>query len=279
MKRYIEDRNFIIEDQKDFILSQTLECGQCFHFIKLDEEDYLISAKDRILHIAQEGNRTIFYNTDEQTFDNVWKHYFDLERDYGKIKTTLIEKDERLTTAIEAMSGVRILNQDFFETLISFIISQNQQIVRIKQIIANISSRYGKKGEGIDYFPKAPEILAAGEQGMMDCKAGFRAKYILSAAKKCSNEIDLDRLHTLPIDEARNVLMTITGVGPKVADCTLLFGLGFHNAFPMDVWMKRAMVILFDNKLPDGLEDCAGVIQQYIFHYARTEKITFDDNK
>ena len=135
LDRYTEDGNFIIEKQKDFILSQTLECGQCFHFVKLDEEDYLISAKSRILHIAQKENRTIFYNTDEQTFDKVWKHYFDLERDYGKIKSILIEKDDRLTTAIEAMSGVRILNQDFFETLISFIISQNQQIVRIKQIV------------------------------------------------------------------------------------------------------------------------------------------------
>ena len=86
----------------------------------------------------------------------------------------------------------------------------------------------------------------------------------------------MNSLHKQPIDEARNILMTITGVGPKVADCTLLFGLGFHSAFPMDVWMKRAMAVLFDNKLPDGLDDCAGVIQQYIFHYARTEKINFE---
>lgn len=284
MKRYIEDRNFIIEDQKDFILSQTLECGQCFHFIKLGEEDYLISAKDRILHIAQEKNRTIFYNTDEQTFDNVWKHYFDLERDYGKIKSTLIEKDERLTTAIEAMSGVRILNQDFFETLISFIISQNQQIVRIKQIIANISSRYGKKGEGMDYFPKAPEILAAGEQGMMDCKAGFRAKYIIDACEKyVAGELDEEKLLAADYGEAVEILKSVKGIGNKVANCIALFSLDKRNAFPVDVWIKRIMENMYFHKETPVTEieafgkekygELSGYAQQYLFYYGKTLNI------
>ena len=136
-----------------------------FSFVKLDEEDYLISAKSRILHIAQKENRTIFYNTDEQTFDKVWKHYFDLERDYGKIKSILIEKDDRLATAIEAMSGVRILNQEFFETLISFIISQNQQIVRIKQIVAPYRPVIGRKGEGHRLFSRSHRNSCRGRTG------------------------------------------------------------------------------------------------------------------
>ena len=194
MDRYTEDGNFIIEKQKDFILSQTLECGQCFHFVKLDEEDYLISAKSRILHIAQKENRTIFYNTDEQTFDKVWKHYFDLERDYGKIKSILIEKDDRLATAIEAMSGVRILNQEFFETLISFIISQNKQIPHIKQIVARISHDYGKyQGSvgGIDFygFPTPQQLSQADIDALRECKTGFRAPYIYNAVEFVNNEI------------------------------------------------------------------------------------------
>lgn len=284
MERYTEDGNFIIEKQKDFILSQTLECGQCFHFVKLDEEDYLTSAKSRILHIAQKENRTIFYNTDEQTFDKVWKHYFDLERDYGKIKSILIEKDDRLTTAIEAMSGVRILNQEFFETLISFIISQNQQIVRIKQIVAAISSHYGRKGEGIDYFPGATEILAAGEQGMKDCKAGFRAKYIIDACEKyVAGELDEKKLLAADYNEAVEILKSVKGIGNKVANCIALFSLDKRNAFPVDVWIKRIMEAMYFHKETPVTEiekfgkekygELSGYAQQYLFYYGKTLNI------
>ena len=124
----------------DFDLAQTLECGQCFHFVKLDENDYVLTAKGRLLHVSQQADTVTFYDTEEDEYVNVWKDYFDMDRDYSEIKNKLLEKDDKLKDAIESMWGVRILNQDFFETLISFIISQNKQIPHIKKIVADISA-------------------------------------------------------------------------------------------------------------------------------------------
>ena len=148
----------------DFDLAQTLECGQCFHFVKLDEEDYVLAAKGHVLHVSQEDDTVTFYDTEEDEYVNVWKDYFDMDRDYSAIKKKLLEKDDKLKDAIESMWGVRILNQDFFETLISFIISQNKQIPHIKQIVARISHDYGKyQGSvgGIDFY---------GFQIVLDCE-------------------------------------------------------------------------------------------------------------
>ena len=290
MDRYTEDGNFIIEKQKDFILSQTLECGQCFHFVKLDEEDYLISAKSRILHIAQKENRTIFYNTDEQTFDKVWKHYFDLERDYGKIKSILIEKDDRLTTAIEAMSGVRILNQEFFETLISFIISQNKQIPHIKKIVADISAKYGDyagevKGVPMYTFPDVRKLAKAEVEDLKELKTGFRAPYIYDAVK-CVGEgkISYDELIALDSEQGIEKMCQIKGVGNKVASCVSLFALGKRDSFPIDVWIKRIMEYLyFDGNdtskdviaafAKERFGELGGYAQQYLFYYGKTVKM------
>lgn len=290
MERYTEDGNFIIEKQKDFILSQTLECGQCFHFVKLDEEDYLISAKSRILHIAQKENRTIFYNTDEQTFDKVWKHYFDLERDYGKIKSILIEKDDRLTTAIEAMSGVRILNQEFFETLISFIISQNKQIPHIKKIVADISAKYGDyagevKGVPMYTFPDVRKLAKAEVEDLKELKTGFRAPYIYDAVK-CVGEgkISYDELIALDSEQGIEKMCQIKGVGNKVASCVSLFALGKRDSFPIDVWIKRIMEYLyFDGNdtskdviaafAKERFGELGGYAQQYLFYYGKTVKM------
>ena len=182
------------------------------------------------------------------------------------------------------MSGVRILNQDFFETLISFIISQNQQIVRIKQIVAAISSRYGRKGEGIDYFPGATEILAAGEQGMKDCKAGFRAKYIIDACEKyAAGELDEKKLLAADYDEAVEILKSVKGIGNKVANCIALFSLDKRNAFPVDVWIKRIMEAMYFHKETPVTEiekfgkekygELSGYAQQYLFYYGKTLNI------
>ena len=290
MDRYTEDGNFIIEKQKDFILSQTLECGQCFHFVKLDEEDYLISAKSRILHIAQKENRTIFYNTDEQTFDKVWKHYFDLERDYGKIKSILIEKDDRLATAIEAMSGVRILNQEFFETLISFIISQNKQIPHIKKIVADISAKYGDyagevKGVPMYTFPDVRKLAKAEVEDLKELKTGFIAPYIYDAVK-CVGEgkISYDELIALDSEQGIEKMCQIKGVGNKVASCVSLFALGKRDSFPIDVWIKRIMEYLyFDGNdtskdviaafAKERFGELGGYAQQYLFYYGKTVKM------
>lgn len=271
-------KDLIIKNISPFDLALTLDCGQAFRWTATEDGAFEGVAMGKYLKIKQDKENIIFYNTTEEDYNNIWKKYFDFERDYAEILKRA-RKTELLNTITKDCGGIRLLKQDPWEALCSFIISQNNNIPRIKGIIKRLCENFGEKIAGGYTFPSAERLADLTVEDLAPLRSGFRAKYILSAAQKCSSEIDLNELHTLTICEARNILMTITGVGPKVADCTLLFGLGFHNAFPMDVWMKRAMAVLFDNKLPDGLEDCAGIIQQYIFHYARTEKITFEDNK
>ncbi len=277
--------NVIISGIKDFLLSQTLECGQCFHFVRAGEEDYYISAMGRCLHAAQEGDVLTLYGTSAEEYENVWKDYFDLERDYGRIKEALLEKDDALKPAVDAMWGVRILNQDFFETLISFIISQNQQIPRIKQIVAAISCNYGEPlGNGMYSFPDAGRLLAAGVEGIRSCKAGFRSPYIIDACEKFSaGVIDRERLLEADYAECVETLKQIKGVGDKVANCVALFSLRKRNAFPVDVWIKRIMEKLYfggETAIPaiqalaaDRYGEYGGYAQQYLFYFAKLNEI------
>ena len=271
-------KDLIVKNVSPFDLALTLDCGQAFRWTATEDGAFEGIAMGKFLKIKQDKEDIIFYNTTEKEYNEIWKKYFDFNRDYNEILNRA-RKNPLLFKITENCSGIRLLKQDPWEALCSFIISQNNNIPRIKGIINRLCENFGEKIDGGYTFPTAEKLASLTVDDLAPLRSGFRAKYILSAAKKCSGEIDLSTLHTLNIDDARNVLMTISGVGPKVADCTLLFGLGFLSAFPMDVWMKRAMASLFNNKLPDGLDDCAGVIQQYIFHYARTEKIVFEDNK
>ncbi|MCM1308263.1 MAG: N-glycosylase [Butyrivibrio sp.] len=270
---------------KDFLLSQTLECGQCFHFIKAGEEEYYISAMGKCLHMKQSGDTLTFYGTTPEDYARIWRDYFDLTRDYGEIKEALLAKDDALKPAIDAMWGVRILNQDFFETLISFIISQNQQIPRIKNIVAGISYNYGKPlGNDMYSFPDAKSILAAGVDGIRGCKAGFRSPYIIDACEKYGSGA-LSRESLMAADYAVCVesLKQIKGVGDKVANCVALFSLGKRNAFPIDVWIKRIMEKLYfgeETPIPviqalaaDKYGEYGGYAQQYLFYFAKTNEI------
>lgn len=144
MRIYTEKNNTIIEGVEDFQLSQTLECGQCFRFYKQDEEDYVVVAYEQLLHIKQENDVLIFYNCNMDMVKKIWIPYFDLERDYSVIKSFLLKKDNTLEESIKEKYGVRILNQEFHEILVSFIISQNKQIPHIKQLVKRISEEYGK---------------------------------------------------------------------------------------------------------------------------------------
>lgn len=298
------NKNFILENVHDFHLLDTLECGQCFHFERTDngfnkdEYEYDIVAKDRILHIKEEpdlaGVRLIFYNTEEWEYESIWKEYFDLDRNYDEIKQSVISADPRLEEIIDEYSGIRILNQDFFETLISFIISQNKQIPQIKQVVKNLSTIVGTKfdvtmistlGSEFDaFFPTAEQIASASEGEIRDSKCGFRAPYIKDAAEKVvSGEISYDELVSLDTNAAREKLMTIHGVGEKVANCVLLFGLGRREAFPVDVWMKRICEYLYfgedtpknviEEYATDKFGRYAGYAQQYLFIYGQEHKI------
>ena len=175
--------DYVINTPSDFNLKETLECGQCFHFNMLDENEYVLTAYGQLLHIRQDDSNLVFYDTDEKIYDTLWRKYFDIDRDYGKIKEELLAKDDKLKEAICAMSGVRILNQEFFETLISFIISQNKQIPHIKKIVADISEKYGTykgdiKGIPMYTFPDVNQLRQATIEDLKDLKTGFRAPYI-----------------------------------------------------------------------------------------------------
>ena len=229
-------------------------------------------------------------NIEKEEFEKIWCHYFDLDRDYGEIKSFLLKEDEKLREAVEKMWGVRILNQEFFETLISFIISQNKQIPHIKQIVARISHDYGKyQGSvgGIDFygFPTPQQLSQADIDALRECKTGFRAPYIYNAVEFVNNEIiKEENLRKCGVDECREQLMKIKGVGMKVANCVSLFGLGYREAFPVDVWIKRIMQSLyFDGEEHSNAEiesygvehfgKYGGYAQQYLFYYGKSEKI------
>lgn len=282
-----DNNNIIVEKIEDFDLGQIMECGQCFHFVKLDENEYGLSAFGKMLHIKQQGSDITFYDTTQEDFDFTWRRYFDLDRDYGHIKEFLLKGDEKLKESIETMYGVRILNQDFFETLISFIISQNKQIPHIKKIVADISRKFGKKlgniGEEEFYsFPTQEELMAATVEDLKELKTGFRAPYIYDAVHMLAGgEISEQDLRNMAIDECRNSLMKIKGVGMKVANCCMLFGLGKREAFPVDVWIKRIMEYMYfegnktDNMViekfaTDKFGEYGGYAQQYLFYYGKT---------
>lgn len=178
----IEEKNgnLILTKVKDFNIEQILECGQCFHFVKLKDMEYVTVAYDKALHIKQESDTVILYDTDMNDYNSVWKKYFDMDTDYGKIKKYLKENCKELTDAIREKSGIRILRQDFTETLLSFIISQNKQIPHIKQIVAGISKEYGRlagvvEGQEFYSFPKLEELLRITEDDFRSLKTGFRA--------------------------------------------------------------------------------------------------------
>lgn len=273
-----QNQNLIVRDVKDFLLSHTLECGQCFHYVKINQEEYGIVSGYRYLHVKQEKDTLIFYDTTKEEYEAYWEYYFDLQRDYGKIKEILLEKDSILKEPVSELWGMRILNQDFFETMISFIISQNQQIPRIKGIIANLSRAYGEEAQqGLFTFPDASALQEAGVEGIRSCKAGFRSPYILDACDKyLQGSLKREVLVSMDYAEAMKALREVRGIGEKVANCILLFSLGKRNAFPVDVWIKRVVETLYfqeEVSIPkinelarEKFGEYGGYAQQYLFY-------------
>ena len=254
-------------------LPMTLDCGQAFRWSSDDGKLWKGIAYNKYLELYIDNDTLVLLNTTEEDFNNIWKRYFDLERDYQKIIDSISE-NEILKSASSYGSGIRLLNQEPWETLCSFIISQNNNIPRIKGIIDRLCMNFGENQNGVYTFPSANIIAKLSLEDLSVLRSGFRAKYILDAAKKVSSgEIDLDTLKSMDIDSARQELMKIKGVGPKVADCTLLFALEHIEAFPKDVWIKRAMEKLFGGQLPECAVPYAGIVQEYIFYYARTTKL------
>lgn len=286
MRVYEKNDDLILCDVSSFDLFHTFDCGQCFRW-NYEEDGFSGVAFGEYLHICKRNGKIILKDTNLETFNRVWKHYFDLDRDYEAIKTEL-SKDDVLKNAISFGGGIHILNQDAFECLISFIISASNNIPRIKKIIELLCTNFGeefvKSGRIYHKFPTAETISALSLEELSVIKAGFRDKYILAAAKAVKNgQIDLGALKKASFDYAKSQLLRLSGVGEKVASCILLFGLEKHEGFPVDVWVKRIMeYCYFDNEQPketisefakNKFGDLGGFAQQYLFYWARENKI------
>ena len=262
------------------------DCGQCFRF-NPDGCGYTGVAHKKVLHAEKTNSGLFLYPCTQDDFKNIWFEYFDLGLCYSDIEESF-KKDGVLAKTIECSKGMRLLVQEPFETLISFIISANNNIGRIKGIIERICALCGEEieFEGGKYhaFPK-PDVLAGlTEEQLKLCGAGYRAQYIRETSQVVAQgDFDLFRLYDMDYNEAKKCLITLKGVGPKVADCILLFAYGKKNAFPVDVWMRRVLIGMygFEPKNPAQAEafaaehfgEYAGIAQQYLFNYARINRI------
>lgn len=249
-------------------LLQTLEGGQAFRWSH-DGNVFSGFAGNRFLRVRQDENgiTLLGIHGDDIPF---WTSYFDMETDYSGI-IRQFSADETLKKASEAGRGLRILRKDPFETLISFIISQNNNIPRIKGIISRLCETFGEKcGDGYA-FPSAEKLASLSEEDLSPLRAGFRNRYILDAARKTIDKtVDLEKIYSMTYDEGKAELKKIVGVGDKVADCILLFAYHKTEAFPVDVWIKRIVAQYYPDGLPDCMGDYKGIAQQYLFEYFRT---------
>ena len=257
-----------------FSLERTLDCGQAFRWRTLADGSWEGIVRGKVLRLSQKGDSITFHHTTPQDMALYWNDYFDLARDYEAIDRLLC-RDERLRMAANDARGIRILRQEPWEALCTFILSQNNNIPRIKGIVERLCRDLGENlGEGHFAFPTPERLADCQPEDLAGARCGFRTKYLLETARRLtSGKIDLASFYTLPVDEARQQLQSLYGVGAKVAECTLLYGFGRLECFPMDVWMKRVMAALFPNGLPCEFAQVAGIAQQYLFHYGRIHKI------
>ena len=252
---------------RELDIEKTFECGQCFRWNADENGVYRGTAFGYPAQVWTEDGE-VYLCSDAP--EKMWREYFDLDRDYAGISAGF-HGGEYLDACIAYGQGIRILRQEPWEALCSFIISQNNNIPRIKGIIERLCSSFGEQiGESDFSFPSCERLAALSEEELAPLRAGFRNKYILDAARKVScGEVDFEKIKAAPFDEARQELLKIKGVGEKVAQCTLLYGFGRMEAFPVDVWVKRILSELY----PDGFPQCAkgveGIAQQYLFHWRR----------
>ena len=278
MEKYVEIKGY----EKDFVPKHIFECGQCFRFKKESDESYTIVAKGRVINVSSDSRNIILKNTTDEEVADVWFDYFDLGTDYTEIKNTL-SADIHLKESLSYGNGIRILNQDLWECILSFIISANNNIPRIQGIVEKLCGRFGDKIYAFDStyyaFPDADRLKNVTKEDLSFLRAGYRDTYLLDAIKKVADgEIELDKLSDLPTKEAKAELLKVKGIGNKVADCILLFGNKRSETFPIDVWVKRSVGTIYAQEIGDRsisdfasfkFKNYAGYAQQYLFYYMR----------
>ncbi|MCL2225963.1 MAG: DNA-3-methyladenine glycosylase 2 family protein [Defluviitaleaceae bacterium] len=270
---YAEQKNcdVVVGGVRYFDLAQTLDCGQAFRWREVGANGFSGIAHGRRLDVELEGDELVLKNVLLEEFEMVWKRYFDFSRDYGKLRGDF-SGCGHLRNAMEFSPGLRLMKQDVWEILISFILSQNSNIPRIKKMIESLCECFGERLEcGGFAFPSAQVLAKLSEEELAPIKCGYRAAYIIDAANRvASGNFNPTTLAEKSSAEIKQVLLEIHGVGPKVADCVLLYGFGRTECYPVDVWIKRVMAEFYPNGFPTNLEKHAGIAQQFLFHYART---------
>lgn len=262
--------NFKLEID-NFSLKDTLMCGQCFRFKIMDLNCFLVFTGSNSAKIRQQKDTLIFESSTCQI--DFWENYFDVDTNYKKLLDGF-KGDKILEKAKATCGGIRILRQDPWETLISFIISANNNIPRIRRIIDKLCINFGKKIKNGFSFPTSQDLKDYTQDDLSILKAGFRTRYIIDAIKKVnSGEIDLSKFYKINTQISKKELMQICGVGNKVSDCILLFGYHKMDTFPIDVWMKKALKEYYPNGLSEQILTCPGLAQQLLFHSKRNNLI------
>lgn len=279
---------YVIENVRDFHPEHIFECGQCFRWNRQDDGSYTGTAMGRIVNIrlcpeGDEGEKAcagkvIIKNASPEDYDKIWRQYLDLNRDYGMIKQRLSAGDEVMENAVAAGRGIRILKQDLWETIVSFIISQNNNIPRIKGCIEKLSALAGERledydGQAVYALPTVERLARLESDDLAPVRLGYRAPYLIKTARMVAEK---------GLPENYEEVSALCGVGPKVANCITLFGLHDLSSFPIDVWVRRVMNEMygFEEKDVRGMAafaaerfgELGGIAQQYLFYYIRSKK-------
>ena len=285
----MKEQKYIIKNAESFEPTHIFECGQCFRWNKEDDGSYTGVVGNNILNVKKNENNVTITGLCSEEIEELCKRYFDLETDYEAIKENLSKIDDNLKISIEYGKGIRILKQDAWEALISFIISANNNIPRIKGIIERISKKYGKtiKWQGKEYytFPTPEELSKASVADLRKLGLGFRDTRVFETTRLVNTkQIDIYELEKITgTNRLREELLKYPGVGPKVADCIMLFSMKRFEVFPIDVWVKRVMTELYFEKetkiVPNNKQileyaeekfgKIAGLAQQYLFYWRR----------
>ncbi len=272
--RVLQEKNrIIVESEDDFDIKQILECGQVFSFYKRHNR-YIVTSMDKVAHITFCGNKTIIDTSDVDYFYN----YFDLGTDYGKIRAKIKEYYPNFDRYFAGGKDIRILHQDPFQTIISFIVSANNNIARIKKILNNISFKFGEKLEDKIYsFPTLQALKSASKEDFAAAGAGYRSEYLVKTIEMLQEDrYSIKNMENLSTSDLRERLMELKGVGGKVADCILFFGFGRSDSFPVDTWIRKAYLLFCSKPRTDKeiskyflqiFREVSGYAQQYIFNY------------
>lgn len=290
MEIFERDSKVILKNVLEFEPKHIFENGQCFRWEKEADGSYTIVAKGKVINVSKYEEEIILENTNLKEFESIWYEYFDFDRDYVKLRKELSKIDQHLNKAANFGDGLRILKQDAFEMIISFIISANNQIPRIKRSVDLLSERCGEalgefRGKKRFAFPSIEAVANISDEDLAAIKVGFRDSYIKTTANMILNgEVDIEKLIELDYEEAHKELMKLSGVGPKVADCILLFAFSREQAFPVDTWVIKIMNEYYMEEPQKNLKKIkakglevfgnqAGFAQQYLFYYAREHKL------